>query len=159
MKHFILLFLLIFASLDTAATVIDLNSLPPYSTEYDPDRDPFSDGHAAIKLATETERHVLIELGGDWCRWCHIMDRFFDNNPEVKQQLHNTFVILKVNVSDANDNEIFLSSFPKPLGYPHMYVANSKGSLLLSKDTADFLVNSKYSTKRFEEFIEYWKNQ
>jgi thiol:disulfide interchange protein len=159
MKHFSLLFLLIFASEVTAATVIDLNSLPPYSTEYDPGRDPFSDGHAAVKLATETKRHILIELGGNWCNWCHLMDRFFENNPEVKQQLHNTFVVLKVNISDANGNEKFLSSFPKPLGYPHMYVANANGTLLLSKDTADFLVNGKYSTKRFGKFIENWKNQ
>ena len=133
------------------------DQLPAYSQVYDPARDPFADGHAAIQLAKATNRRVLIELGGDWCSWCHIMDRFFDNNPDVKTKLHQTFVMLKVNVSDLNDNAEFLKAFPKPLGYPHMYVADNDGKLLQSKDTADFLVNGKYSRERFMAFFSRWQ--
>ena len=48
--------------------------LPAYSQGYDPARDPFSDGRAALRLAMETRRKVLIEVGGDWCSWCHVLD-------------------------------------------------------------------------------------
>ena len=130
--------------------------LPAYSLKYDPARDPFKDGHAAIELANKTQRRILIEVGGDWCKWCHLMDRFLEENPDIKTRIHQTFVMLKINVSDANDNRKFLSSFPKPLGYPHMYVSDSDGSVLFSKDTADFLVNGKYSRQRFIEFSNRW---
>ena len=132
-------------------------SLPAYSVIYDPARDPFADGHAAIKLAKQTNRRVLIELGGDWCKWCHVMDRFFEDNPDIKARLHETFVMLKINVSDANGNEKFLASFPKPLGYPHMYIAEKNGNLLKSKDTADFLVNGHYSREAFLAFFDRWQ--
>ena len=132
-------------------------NLPPYSRHFDPQRDPFADGHAAIELARQTGRHILIELGGDWCRWCHVMDDFFARNADLKAELHDTFVMLKVNVSDANDNATFLAAFPKPLGYPHMYIANSDGQLLESKDTAEFLQHGNYSRQRFQAFFKKWQ--
>ncbi len=138
---------------------ISSDSLPAYSTEYDPARDAFKDGAAAVKLATQTNRRILIELGGDWCKWCHEMDRFFDANPDIKQRLHQTFVMLKINVSDANDNAEFLSAFPKPLGYPHMYVSDSNGSVLWSQDTAEFLADGQYSREAFIRFFERWQLQ
>jgi len=130
--------------------------LPAYSTEYSPERDVFKDGADAIKLATSTNRRILIKLGGDWCVWCHKMELFFDNNPDVKKRLHETFVMLKVNVSDENKNTEFLKAFPKNLGYPHMYVAEKDGSVLYSKDTAEFLQNGSYQRKPFMKFFDRW---
>lgn len=152
-------FSLLFAStLSSAASNNQLlDTLPTYSTTYDPKRDAFKDGAAAVKLATETNRRILIELGGNWCKWCHIMDDFFDKNPDIKQQLHETFVMLKINVSDANNNAEFLKSFPKPLGYPHMYVSEYDGSVLWSQDTAEFVSSGQYTRESFLAFFKRWK--
>jgi len=133
------------------------NVLPGYSLKYDPSRDPFKDGLDAIKLAQQSNRRILIEVGGEWCKWCHILDNFLDKNPDIKQRLHKTFVMLKINVSDKNDNKKFLQAFPKPLGYPHMYVTESNGDILWSKDTADFLVKGQYSRQQFTEFFDRWE--
>ena len=134
-----------------------LSTLPTYSKVYDPQRDAFKDGAAAIQLASNTNRRILIELGGDWCKWCHVLDAFLDNNPDIKQQLHQTFVMLKVNVSDANNNADFLKAFPRPLGYPHMYVSEYDGSVLWSKDTAELLKDGEYSRELFIAFFNRWK--
>jgi len=152
MKFTSLIFLLSFFFIQTASSA----ELPVYSTEFDPRRDALQDGRDAIKLASTTNRLILIELGGDWCKWCHIMDRFFNDNPDVKKGLHETFVLLKVNVSDENYNEEFLKVFPRPYGYPHMYITKSDGTLLHSKDTGYFVVNGKYSVERFKEFFRLW---
>ena len=84
------------------------------------------------------------------------MDAFFDKNPDIKRKLHETFVMLKINVSDANSNEEFLKSFPKPLGYPHMYVSEYNGSVLWSQDTAEFLKDGQYTRDSFLTFFERW---
>jgi len=159
MKKIILLVSLLILAPAYSAThdPIPTGNLPQYSVKYDPQRDPFKDGIAAIKLATETQRRILIEVGGEWCKWCNILDGFLDKNPDIKSRLHETFVMLKINVSDENDNSEFLKAFPKPLGYPHMYVTEKNGSVLWSKDTADFLVNGKYSRDRFNAFFDRWK--
>ena len=153
MKTFFTLLFLFSISTQAALSA----GLPLYSLHYDPKRDAMQDGRDAIKLAKETNRRILIEVGGDWCKWCHLLDRFLNKHPEIKTQLHQTFVLLKINVSEENDNSVFLKVFPPVPGYPHMYVTESNGRLLLSKDTGQFLVNGKYSKKRFKEFFKKFK--
>ena len=134
------------------------SALPDYSRGYDPMRNPFTDGEAALKLARDTHRKVLIEVGGEWCSWCHVLDRFLNEHPALRSRLHATFVLLKVNVDATNDNAEFLSAFPRTLGYPHMYITDSGGTILFSQDTAEFLQNGQYSEQRFQAFLDRWDN-
>ena len=133
------------------------SALPAYSQSYDPARDPFADGRAALQLAQQTNRRVLIEVGGNWCSWCLQLDKFLNANQQLRDQLHRYFVVLKVNVSEKNDNADFIAGFPKPLGYPHIYIAEANGTIIFSKDTAQLLENSRYSVARFQQFIDRWK--
>lgn len=133
------------------------SALPAYSLVYDPVRDPFADGRAALRLAKDTNRRVLIEVGGDWCHWCHVLDKFLAENQQIREQLHRHFVILKVNVSETNDNAEFMAGFPRPRGYPHMYITEADGSIIFSKDTLELQENSRYSVQRFQQFIDKWK--
>ncbi|MEW6989853.1 thioredoxin family protein [Colwelliaceae bacterium 6441] len=133
------------------------NDLPLYSTAYDDKRDPFKDAAAAIALAKATDRNVLLEIGGNWCAWCHKMDSFLARNPDIYQKLHAEYVLLKINVSDSNENEAFMKSLPPALGYPHMYISTATGKMILSKDTAELLSGDDYSRKAWITFLEQWK--
>lgn len=132
-------------------------NLPLYSKVYDDKRDPFKDAKAAIALAKASQRNVLIEIGGNWCTWCHKMDAFLDKNPDIYQKLHSEFVVLKINVSDTNENSAFMKGLPPVLGYPHMYVSTSAGKMVLSKDTAEFLQDGEYSRANWLAFINKWR--
>ena len=140
-----------------ASSPSDSQSLPIFSRLYDPKRDPISDGHDALKIALQHNRKVLIEVGGNWCAWCHKLDKFIHSHPQLKKDFFNTFVLLKVNVSEENNNKAFLKVFPPVYGYPHMFVTDHNGKILESKDTADFLENKQYSVAKLYEFINQWK--
>lgn len=134
------------------------DKLPEYSKVYDEQRDPFSDANAALALAKKTDRNVLIEIGGNWCTWCHKMDAFLLKNPNVYKALHSKYVLLKISVSDANENESFMKSLPPVLGYPHMYVSTASGKMLLSKDTAELQDKNGYSTAYWLTFLRQWQS-
>ncbi|REL31052.1 thioredoxin family protein [Thalassotalea euphylliae] len=140
-----------------AVAAQEKSELPLYSKVYDDKRDPFKDAVAAIKLAKASNRNVLIEIGGNWCTWCHKMDAFLEKNPDIYNKLHQEFVILKVNVSDSNENEAFMKGLPPVLGYPHMYVSTAAGKMVLSKDTAELQEDGKYSRENWLSFINEWK--
>ncbi len=150
------LFMLIPAVSNLQASQI-FSEPPVYSRIYDARRNPNADGRDALKLAQKTNRKVLIEVGGDWCSWCHIMDRFIKAHPNVESRLHETFVVLKINVSDANDNIEFMAAFPPPRGYPHMYITDSTGTILYSQDTANFREDGEYSEQHFMVFFDHWQ--
>jgi thioredoxin-related protein len=160
MNFFSFLIMIVFASvfLMTPASAINADHLPKYSKVYDEKSDPFKDANAALKLAKETQRNVLIEIGGNWCGWCKKMDAFLAKNPEIYKKLHDEFVLLKVSVSDSNENEAFMKSLPPVLGYPHMYVSTSSGKMILSKDTAELLNGEEYSKKNWLTFLKKWQS-
>ena len=139
--------------------VIHAADLPLYSKVYDEKRDPFKDAVAALALAKKTNRNVLIEVGGNWCSWCHKMDVFLEKNPEVYQSLHSKYVLLKISVSDSNENEAFMKSLPPVFGYPHMYVSTSAGKMVLSKDTGELQRNGQYNVTNWLTFLNEWQSQ
>lgn len=145
---------ILFSQLSQAADITD--NLPKYSKVYDDKSDPFSDASAALALAKATNRQVLIEIGGNWCSWCHKMDAFLVKNNDVYQALHSQYVLLKVSVSDSNENQTFMDSLPPVLGYPHMYVSTAGGKMILSKDTAELLSGDNYSRDNWLTFLTKW---
>jgi thioredoxin-related protein len=159
MKNSLLLFVLLVGMFTTSYSQAEkiTSALPLYSKIYDEKRDPFADAKAAIALAQSSNRNVLIEIGGNWCTWCHKIDAFLEKNPEIYQSLHSKFVLLKISVSDTNENEAFMRSLPPVLGYPHMYVSTNTGQMLLSKDTAELLDGLQYSKIYWTEFLDKWQ--
>ena len=84
------------------------------------------------------------------------MDVFLLKNPDVYQALHGQYVLLKINVSDSNENNNFMASLPPVLGYPHMYVSTAQGKMILSKDTAELLDDNNYSKTQWLNFLQQW---
>lgn len=140
------------------SSTVGAANFPEFSRVYDPARDPFADFDSATGLAAKSGKKVLVEVGGNWCSWCHIMEDFLGKNPSIRKSLHATFIILKVNISDENRNEKFLSYLPEIRGVPHFVVVNSEGKVLGEQNTAHLEQGSSYSPKAFMEFIARWRD-
>jgi thiol:disulfide interchange protein len=128
----------------------------PLPTRFDPARDAGKDLDAALRMARATRRRVLVEVGGEWCSWCHIMDRFFASNAEVRRIRDANYIWLKVNFSKENPNEAVLARWPKVAGYPHLYVLDANGKLLQSQDTGVLEAGQTYDPIAFRAFLVEW---
>ncbi len=124
---------------------------------YDPARNPAEDLRQAIPIAANEHKRILLELGGDWCIWCKHMDDFYVAHPELLQFRADHYVLVKVNVSNENMNEEFLSPFPPAAGYPHIYILDSDGTFLHSQDTAALEDGAdSYVLDVFMAFLQKW---
>jgi len=128
----------------------------PLPVKFDPSRDALRDVDAALQLAKTTNRRVLVEIGGEWCVWCHIMDRFFTANPDINALRDARFVWLKVNYSKENSNAALLARWPKVAGYPHLYVIDTDGRVLHSQDTSALEAGKTYDPAAFRKFLTEW---
>jgi hypothetical protein len=127
---------------------------------YDPKADPFEEYHQAIALAEQQNKLVLVIAGGDWCRWCHVLDRFVSNDPEVDERLHDAFVVLKVYVGFDNYNDMFFSQLPQAKGAPHFWIISPQKEVLSSQSTGGFEADKKgYDKIAFLDFVDHWKRQ
>ena len=126
------------------------------SLGYDPGADPEQDLRAAVKEAEASGRRILVEVGGEWCSWCHVLDRFVKEHEEIRTLWEQHFVTVKVHYDDEQPNEAFLSRYPKIGGYPHIFVLDSDGTLLHSQDTAELESGKGYSLEKMGEFLARW---
>ena len=123
---------------------------------YDPSRDAAKDLQDAIALATKTNKKILLEVGGDWCVYCNIMDATFEGHPQLRKVRDTNYVTVKINYSKENPNEAFLSHYPKIPDYPHFFVLDSKGALLHSQPTHGFEHGKNYNAGKIDAFLRKW---
>jgi len=133
-----------------AAAAADLPS------RFDPSRDAAADVAHAVALAKAQGRHVIVDVGGEWCSWCHILDRFIAGNPDVRSLLDAKYVWVKVNFSKENRNEALLARWPKVAGYPHLFVLDANGRLLHSQDTGSLESGNGYDRRKFVAMLQRW---
>jgi hypothetical protein len=111
---------------------------------------------AAQAQAAKDGRQVLIMAGGDWCRWCHVLDRFLDDNPDVKAELERKFVVLKVYYGDEEGDatdEAFFARLPEAPGFPHFWVVRRTGSIRSFETSGLERGDDDYDREKFLRFI------
>ena len=158
MKISLLIIILLFFTVPGSIIAQQKDSLGIYSAvlKFDPSRNPEQDLKDAVVEAQKTNRRIILDVGGDWCIWCHRIDNFIDSVKDVSSLLHSNFVIMKVNFSPENKNEEFLSHYPKISGYPHFFVLDKKGKLIHSQDTGKLEKGKGYSKEKFVAFLKKW---
>ena len=124
--------------------------------QYDPKRDAAADIDAAVAEARRSKRHVLVEVGGEWCGWCHRLEDYLKEKKKLNALLERNFVVVKVNYSPENENEEVLSRYPEVTGYPHFFVLDGQGKLLHSQDTAKLEKGKSYHARKFKRFLTRW---
>jgi len=124
--------------------------------KYDPKRNAERDIRDAVAEAKRTKKRVLLEVGGEWCIWCHIMDAYFEKHPELLAYREKNFVMAKINFSEENKNEPVLSKYPAVAGYPHIFVLDENGKLLHSQNTGDLEEGKSYNIEKFMAFLKQW---
>ncbi len=124
--------------------------------DYDPQRNAEADIREAVAEAARTKRHVLVDVGGKWCGWCRILDKFFDDRADLKALRDRNYLFMKVNFSPENENKTALSKYPAIPGYPHFFVLDGNGRLLQSQGTSELEEGSGYNLARMKAFLERW---
>jgi thiol:disulfide interchange protein len=138
----------------SAALVLPLPLLAQtLPAKFDPARDAAADVATATSMAKAQKKRVLVDVGGEWCSWCHILDAYIASNADVKKLVDDHYVWVKVNWSPQNKNETLLSRWPKVKGYPHLFVLDAEGTLLHSQNTGDLESGKGYDKERMLAFL------
>ncbi len=155
-RNLVLILIWVSLLLTGCSSAIDLETVY-FVADYDPVRDPFVDIETAVTEAQQSNRNILLEIGGDWCSWCHILDDFVSENPDIAETIQQNYVVVKINVSEENSNEAFMEHLPYVSGYPHFFILDQQGELLHSQDTALLESGRSYNHDVFMAFLEEWK--
>ena len=158
-KVLILLFAFLFISINSYPQkknkIKKENAVLP---SFDPSRNAAKDIKNAIAEAKKTNKRIYVDVGGEWCIWCHRIDEFYETHKDLYSYLKKHYVFVKINYSKENKNEKVLSKYPKIEGYPHVFILDKNGKLLKSKDTGELEKGKGYSYNKFKIFLKKWSN-
>lgn len=124
--------------------------------KFDPKADPVADLKTAVEKARSEHKRIILDVGGEWCVWCHYLDSFFAKNADLMKLREDNYVWLKINMSQANENKAFLAAYPEIQGYPHLFVLENDGTLLHSQHTNVLELGKSYDLGKMTEFLNKW---
>lgn len=126
---------------------------------YHPNADVVNEFAAALIKANMEKKHVMMQIGGNWCKWCYRFDKFCKSNSTIDSLLKADYVILHVNYSKENKNLPFLETlaYPQRFGFPVFIITNPNGERLHTQ-TSVLLEDGKesYSSEKIIDFLKNW---
>jgi thiol:disulfide interchange protein len=126
---------------------------------YNPAANGAADIEAAIQQAAAQGKHVLIQAGGNWCRWCLEFDRFCKADSQIVQLRDKNFVVVHLNWSKENENKTIFARYryPQRFGFPVFVVLDGQGQQIHTQDS-EYLEDGKesYLKKKVLSFLINW---
>ncbi len=145
------------------------SSEPPGSAEsgdpatelYDTARNAMADIDTAIHLAGTNNKHVLIQVGGNWCKWCIRLHYFIQSHPQLDSIITSDYVLIRVNYSKENKPAEAMKrlGFPDRFGFPVMVILDNRGNVLHIQDTYYLEQEDGYSEEKIKRFLLNWNRK
>jgi thioredoxin-related protein len=145
--------------------ILILISLPVFSQQpvnlYNPTADAAADIQKAVQQANEQHKHVLVQVGGNWCSWCVRLHGVFESESRIDSILKADYVFVLVNYSKENKNEKVLASYgyPQRFGFPVLMVLDENGQRIHTQNTAYLEKDKGYDVEKISEFLLSWNTK
>jgi thioredoxin-related protein len=154
-----------FTSMKTAIfllAIVMLSAVNIFAQEkilYNPAANAATDIAAAVKRAAAENKFVVLQAGGNWCRWCIEFANFCKADPQIDSTLKSSFVWYDLNYSKENTNDALFAKygFPQRFGFPVFIILDGKGQRLHTQNS-EYLEDGKksYDRKKVLNFFEQW---
>jgi thioredoxin-related protein len=126
----------------------------------------------ALKLASENDKKILIDVYAEWCPYCQRMQSQVYKDSTVLQAISDHFIWVQINIESESmvnylGHEMTETQFARALeneSVPTTYFLNNEGSILgkqpgyIESETFSKLLNfvgsDAFLTQSFQEFME-----
>jgi thioredoxin-related protein len=154
MKRKLMIMIAGFMLLGTIASYAQDAQLKPYN----PQANAKDDLAKAIAKADSSGKNVLLQIGGNWCKWCLRFTKFCSDTHEIDTLISNNYVFYHLNYSKENKNLDILKTldYPQRFGFPVLVVLNRKGVRIHTQDSGFLELNDGYDKEKTIEFLSNW---
>lgn len=129
---------------------------------YDEKIDPTQQVNDAIAQAKRENKHVILQLGGNWCIWCLRFADFITKDEEIASFIAENYVYAHVNYPRSKvDREAFTPLMkrlgnPQRFGFPVLIVLDGEGNRLHIQDSSFLEKGMGYNRDYVLRFLKAW---
>ena len=128
---------------------------------YKPGSDANGQVMEAISQAESSQKHIMLQIGGNWCKWCRMFYQFSTTNAQIDSVLKADYIVVHINFSKEDKNTELLKKldFPQRFGFPVFVILDSKGNRIHTQNTSYLEDGEGYSEKKVVEFLKQWNKE
>jgi thioredoxin-related protein len=125
---------------------------------YDENADAETDIKNAVEMAMQENKNVMIFIGGNWCPWCLKLNKFINEDAELKAALHDNYKVVKMNYDKKNKNLPMLAKldFPQRFGFPVIVILDQGGKRIHTQNSVYLEKEKSYDKKALIGFFGDW---
>lgn len=125
---------------------------------YNPNADAKADITAATTKAKKENKHVFIQIGGNWCGWCKLFNDLTTTDEELKTYITQNYEVVHLNYSKENQNLDVLEQleFPQRFGFPVFVILDGNGKRIHTQSSGYLEEGKGHSKKLVLEFLQSW---
>lgn len=125
---------------------------------YNPSLDGMKQVDEAVAKAREEKKHVMVQVGGNWCPWCIRFNKFCNETASVDSILKADYIVIHLNYSKENKNMLSLERLghPERFGFPVFVVLNSNGERIHTQDSGLLEKEKSYDPGKVITFLTNW---
>ena len=112
----------------------------------------------ATTKARIENKQVFVMVGGNWCRWCIMFDKYIKKTPDLKQIMDDNYVWVHLNYSKENKNfdALELLDFPQRFGFPVFVILDKNGNRIHTQNSAYLEEGEGYGHDKVKDFLMQW---
>jgi len=125
---------------------------------YNPEADVSSAISQSLIRAKAENKHLFLQVGGNWCPWCLKFHKLCAEDPEIRALLDKNYIVLLVNYSKENRNLAAMKKldYPQRFGFPVFVILDSDGKRIHTQNSSYLEEGSNYSKKKVLDFLTQW---
>lgn len=127
---------------------------------YDPDANAREDIAKAVNQAQAENKHVLLQIGGNWCPWCVKLHNMESTDMQMDSLLKADYIRVMVNVpkeKDKRDYELLKTlDNPQRFGFPVLVFLNQKGERIHTQDSWYLEEEKSYDREKIIHLFKMW---
>lgn len=125
---------------------------------YNPEADAKKDIELAIEKAQKENKHILIQIGGNWCGWCKLFHDLTTTDEDLVQYIDENYEVIHLNYSKENTNLEVLEKldFPQRFGFPVFVILDKNGQRIHTQNSGYLEEGQGHSQKKVMEFLKHW---
>jgi thioredoxin-related protein len=138
---------------------MSLRSIAADSTRlYNPYANVQKDMEVVLAKAKKEKKHVLIQIGGNWCVWCYRFNSFVLTDSTLRSLVEQNYIVYHLNYSPENKNLEYLKKlgYPQRFGFPVLVILDAEGNRLHTQDGTLLEKGNGYDKEKVRSFFINW---
>ena len=125
---------------------------------YNPEANAGEEISKAVNQAKAEGKHVIIQIGGNWCGWCLLFHEYINTDADIKKFLADNYIFTLLNYSKENKNIDLLTKYRNPgrMGYPVFVVLDGNGNMIHTQDSGLLEEGKGYNKVKVMGFLRNW---